>query len=93
MRSSRGRQPDKISASAASRAAARSCVSVFPVQLTNGHAPAVDNTLWSGAVADPAKNDKDTVAIRAFNDAAHADARVDLSLLPIGDGLTLALKR
>lgn len=54
---------------------------------------AVDNTLWSGAVADSTKTDKDTVAIRAFNDAVHADARVDVSLLPIGDGLTLALKR
>ena len=54
---------------------------------------AVDNTLWSGAVADPSKSDKDTVAIRAFNDAVHADARVDVSLLAIGDGLTLALKR
>ena len=54
---------------------------------------AVDNTLWSGAVADAAKVDKDTVAIRAFNDAVHADERVDLSLLAIGDGLTLALKR
>jgi len=54
---------------------------------------AVDNTLWSGAVADPSKTDKDTVAIRAFNDAVHSDARVELSLLPIGDGLTLALKK
>ena len=54
---------------------------------------AVDNTLWSGTVADDSKNDKDTAAIRAFNDAVHADTRVDLSLLAIGDGLTLALKR
>ncbi len=54
---------------------------------------AVDNTLWSGAVADPANNDRDTVAIRAFNDALHRDARVEISLLPIGDGLTLALKK
>ena len=54
---------------------------------------AVDNTLWSGAVADPAKTDKDTVAIRAFNRQALADQRVFLSLVPIADGLTLALKR
>jgi len=54
---------------------------------------AVDNTLWSGAVADPANNDRDTVAIRAFNEALHRDARVEISLLPIGDGLTLALKK
>jgi predicted O-methyltransferase YrrM len=53
---------------------------------------AVDNTLWSGAVADPRNSDRDTVAIRAFNDAVHKDRRVDMSLLPIGDGLTLALK-
>jgi predicted O-methyltransferase YrrM len=61
--------------------------------LRKGGLIAVDNTLWSGAVADASKNDKDTAAIRAFNDAVHADTRVDLSLLPIGDGLTLALKR
>jgi predicted O-methyltransferase YrrM len=54
---------------------------------------AVDNTLWSGYVADPAQQDKDTAAIRAFNDALHADERIDLSLLPIGDGLTLARRR
>jgi caffeoyl-CoA O-methyltransferase len=52
----------------------------------------VDNTLWSGAVADPAKKDEDTEAIRAFNDAVHRDKRVAMSLLPIGDGVTLALK-
>ncbi|MGZ5595996.1 MAG: class I SAM-dependent methyltransferase [Usitatibacter sp.] len=54
---------------------------------------AADNTLWSGAVADPANQERDTVAIRAFNDALHHDERIDLSLLPVGDGLTLALKR
>jgi predicted O-methyltransferase YrrM len=61
--------------------------------LRRGGLIAVDNTLWSGAVADASKADKDTVAIRAFNDLVHADARVDMSLLPIGDGLTLALKK
>ncbi len=54
---------------------------------------AVDNTLWSGHVADPADTDEDTQAIRAFNDRVHADERVDVSLVPIGDGLTLARKR
>lgn len=54
---------------------------------------AVDNTLWSGAVADPARNDGDTQALRAFNDQVHRDERVDLSLVPIGDGLTLLRKR
>jgi predicted O-methyltransferase YrrM len=53
---------------------------------------AIDNTLWSGHVADPARNDKDTQAIRALNDAVHADRRVLPSMLPLGDGLTLALK-
>jgi caffeoyl-CoA O-methyltransferase len=61
--------------------------------LRTGGLVAVDNTLWSGAVADPSRNDKDTVAIRAFNDAVHADGRVDMSLLAVGDGLTLALKK
>ena len=54
---------------------------------------AVDNTLWDGAVADPAENSPDTVALREFNARLHRDERVDLSLVPIGDGLTLARKR
>jgi predicted O-methyltransferase YrrM len=53
----------------------------------------VDNTLWDGRVADPTVGDDDTQAIRAFNTAVHGDARIDLSLVPIGDGLTLARKR
>ncbi len=52
----------------------------------------VDNTLWSGAVVDPAAKDEDTLAIRAFNDAVRLDQRVAMSLLPIGDGVTLATK-
>jgi predicted O-methyltransferase YrrM len=52
----------------------------------------VDNTLWSGSVADDSVNDDDTKAIRAFNDAVHRDQRVAMSLMPIGDGVTLALK-
>jgi caffeoyl-CoA O-methyltransferase len=50
----------------------------------------VDNVLWSGRVIDSEANDDDTVAIRAFNDHVVADQRVDVVMLPIGDGLTLA---
>jgi len=53
----------------------------------------VDNVLWSGAVVDPARDDEDTEAIRAFNQARVGDPRISLSLVPIGDGLTLARKR
>jgi caffeoyl-CoA O-methyltransferase len=53
----------------------------------------LDNTLWSGRVADPAQDDADTAAIRAINDALHHDERVDIAMLPVGDGLTLARKR
>ena len=53
----------------------------------------VDNVLWSGRVADPKETDADTVALRAFNEKVHADTRVFHSLLPLGDGVTLALKR
>ena len=61
--------------------------------LRPGGLVAVDNTLWSGRVADPSADDPDTAAIRAFNRLVHADDRVDMSLLPVGDGLTLARKR
>jgi caffeoyl-CoA O-methyltransferase len=61
--------------------------------LRPGGLVAVDNTLWDGAVADPADRSPDTVALRAFNARLHDDERVDLSLVPIGDGLTLARKR
>ena len=52
-----------------------------------------DNTLWSGRVADPANEEASTVALRRFNELLHRDEQVDLSLVPIGDGLTLARKR
>lgn len=54
---------------------------------------AVDNTLWGGSVADPDNHEPDTVAIRSFNESVHNDKRISLSLVPIGDGLTLARKR
>ncbi len=53
----------------------------------------IDNVLWSGAVADPAREDPDTVAIRALNETLRDDARVSLSLLPVSDGLSLVRKR
>ena len=52
-----------------------------------------DNTLWSGRVADPANTEASTEALRRFNEQLHRDERVDLSLVPVGDGLTLARKR
>jgi len=54
---------------------------------------AVDNVLWKGRVADPACNDATTEAVRAFNDYVHGDERVDLAMVPIGDGLTLLRRR
>jgi len=54
---------------------------------------AVDNVLWHGSVIDPAKQDEDTLAIRRFNLLVSEDERVWVSLLPLSDGLTLAMKR
>jgi predicted O-methyltransferase YrrM len=53
---------------------------------------AVDNTLWNGWVADPVHQEADTRSIREFNERLHDDRRIALSLVAIGDGLTLALK-
>ena len=52
----------------------------------------IDNVLWGGAIADENIIDTDTNSIRILNDKLHMDERIDLSLVPIGDGLTLALK-
>jgi len=54
---------------------------------------ALDNMLWSGAVADPGANDESTVALRTLNAKIHADQRVDMALATIGDGVMLARKR
>ncbi len=51
-----------------------------------------DNVLWDGKPIDPAVTDADTEAIRAFNQKVHADPRVAISMIPLGDGLTLACK-
>ncbi len=61
--------------------------------LRPGGLVAIDNVLWSGRVADPAQNDADTVALRSLNKKILADSRVSISMLSIGDGVTLALKR
>jgi caffeoyl-CoA O-methyltransferase len=61
--------------------------------LNTGGLIAVDNVLWGGSVINPDKQDVDTRAIRTFNEKLLADDRVDISLVPIGDGLTLARKR
>ena len=61
--------------------------------LRDGGLMAIDNVLWDGAVIDPSRDDADTRAIRALNAKLHGDPRIDLSMLTIADGLTLALKR
>jgi predicted O-methyltransferase YrrM len=60
--------------------------------LRAGGLMAIDNTLWSGSVAREAK-DADTLALQQLNAKLHHDQRIDLSLLHIGDGVTLARKR
>lgn len=53
----------------------------------------IDNTLWSGQVADESVDDPDTTALRALNTQLSTDERIDLSMLPLADGVTLARKR
>jgi predicted O-methyltransferase YrrM len=61
--------------------------------LRPGGLVAFDNVLWHGKVIDESVQDEDTRAIRQFNDQLHLDGRIRLSLVPLGDGLTLAAKR
>ncbi|WKJ92079.1 class I SAM-dependent methyltransferase [Methylomonas montana] len=61
--------------------------------LRTGGLLVIDNVLWNGQVIDPNIKDADTQAIRRLNDKIHVDPRVSISLLPIADGLTLAVKR
>ncbi|MEO8525250.1 MAG: class I SAM-dependent methyltransferase, partial [Caldimonas sp.] len=62
------------------------------VLLRAGGLIAIDNVLWGGSVARPAE-DADTAALQALNEKIHGDERVDMAMLPIGDGVTLARKR
>ncbi len=62
-------------------------------RLRPGGLIAVDNVLWSGDVVRRSKRDKDTRAIRRFNDLVAADERVDSVMTPIADGITLVRKR
>jgi caffeoyl-CoA O-methyltransferase len=62
-------------------------------RLRPGGVIVVDNVLWSGRVLDPAADDADARAIVRFNDYVLTDDRVDLVMLPISDGLTLARRR
>ena len=61
--------------------------------LRRGGVIGIDNVLWGGRVVDDRVQDDDTRAIRALNAKVNADDRVDATMLPIGDGLTLAVKR
>ena len=61
--------------------------------LRPGGLAAIDNVLWSGEVANEKARDELTVALRRFNDHVYQDERVELAMLSIGDGVTLALKK
>ncbi len=62
------------------------------VLLRPGGLLAIDNVLWNGSVADPLNQEETTLAIRRLNARIAADKRVAVSMVPIGDGLTLARK-
>lgn len=61
--------------------------------IRRGGVIAIDNVLWGGSLVDESKQDEDSNALRALNQQLHKDDRIDLSMVPIGDGLTLARKR
>ena len=60
--------------------------------LRKGGVMLIDNVLWGGSVIDKSDQSSDTNAIRELNNYLYTDDRVDISMLPVGDGLTLALK-
>ena len=59
-------------------------------RLAPGALVVADNVLWSGRVADPARTEPDTSALRVFDTAALADPRFQATILPVGDGLLVA---
>ncbi len=61
--------------------------------LRTGGVILIDNVLWSGRVVDPSEDDEETEALREISRHVYEDSRVDLSMLPLGDGLTIARKR
>jgi caffeoyl-CoA O-methyltransferase len=65
---------------------------ILPLVRSGGYV-ILDNVLWSGKVAEPDKNDKDTVLLRKLNALIHEDERVEEVLLPIRDGLMIARKK
>jgi caffeoyl-CoA O-methyltransferase len=62
------------------------------VLLRPGGLIAIDNVLWGGSVARPAE-DEDTTALQRLNDKVRIDGRVDMAMIAVGDGVTLARKR
>uniref|UniRef100_A0A3P8SRZ6 Catechol-O-methyltransferase domain containing 1 n=1 Tax=Amphiprion percula TaxID=161767 RepID=A0A3P8SRZ6_AMPPE len=61
--------------------------------IRKGGVIAIDNVLWSGKVVNPAPSDQTSQSLDALNKKLHKDQRIDLSMLTVGDGLTLAIKR
>ena len=61
--------------------------------IRSGGVIAIDNVLWGGSVIDSARTDDDTKAIREINDFLVSDKRVNISMIPVGDGVTLAVKK
>jgi predicted O-methyltransferase YrrM len=61
--------------------------------LVSGGIAVYDNVLWAGGVLDESKTDADTMGVRRLNERLATDERVTISMIPVGDGLTLARKR
>ena len=53
----------------------------------------IDNVLWGGSVIDSQDTREDTIAIKQLNEHLKNDSRIEMSLVPIGDGLTIAIKK